>query len=280
MARDPGSQWHPLAEWTTQGSYPKDKFIVHSTGDDGSALAVYNYFNRPEVVVESTFIVGKTPADPTLQLLDSSAAADANILANQSGISVECVGTGDEQFTDWQVSELIRLGKWARQVHNIPPQQIPTQSGAGFGWHVMFGAPGPWTSVAKVCPGALRIEQLRTVVFPAIYGAAATKPAPLPKPAVPAFPLPRSDYFGLITGPAQSHGGFYPSERPWIRLLQGALIRKGYVPGIKNPLTTSWDDGIFGQPTKDAVSRFQHAEMPGTKFYGQVWADDWAKLLA
>jgi|SRR5919206_1414540 hypothetical protein len=96
---------------------------------------------------------------------------------------------------------------------------------------------------------------------------------------VPPWPLPRDHYFGLITGPSQSHGGYYESERSHIKAIQRALIRKGYVPGVSNP-ASGWVDGIYEQPTADAVSRFQHAEMPNTQFYGQVWWDDWQKLLS
>lgn len=109
--------------------------------------------------------------------------------------------------------------------------------------------------------------------------------APAPVPAPPAntggagaFPLPSGHYFGLVTGPNESHGGYYVSERPYIKRIQQALIRKGYVPGVSDP-NSGWADGVFEQPTADAVARFQRAEMPGTTFFGQVWWDDWAKLL-
>lgn len=105
----------------------------------------------------------------------------------------------------------------------------------------------------------------------------APAPTPVPVHQAPPFPLPRNEYFGLITGPKQSHGGYYATERPWVKLIQQTLIRKGYVPGITDP-SNSWADGIFEQPTADAVARFQRAEMPGTQYYGQVWWDDWARL--
>lgn len=95
----------------------------------------------------------------------------------------------------------------------------------------------------------------------------------LPQP----FPLPRDHYYGLITGPDKSHGGYYAAEQPVIKIIQQRLIVKGYVPGIVNP-NSSWADGKFEQPTADAVTRFQHAEMPGTTYFGQVWWDDYAQL--
>ena len=119
-------------------------------------------------------------------------------------------------------------------------------------------------------------------LFAAYYGEvqappppAAGRPTPpgLPQP----FPLPRTHYFGLITGPDASHGGYYGWERPLVRIIQQRLIHKGYVPGITD-WNSPWADGIFEQPTADAVARFQHAEMPGTQYFGQVWWDDYAQL--
>lgn len=171
MARDPNSMWSPLAENSGARSYTKDLFVVHSTGDRGSALAIYNYFNRPTTVVESTFVIGLGPEDPTRQLMDSAANADANVQANQRGISVEVVGQATDDYTPWQVAELIRLGRWARRTHGIPAQIPATDKGKGFGWHVMFGAPGPWAAVAKECPGKKRIAKLKSTIFPAIFAA-------------------------------------------------------------------------------------------------------------
>lgn len=95
----------------------------------------------------------------------------------------------------------------------------------------------------------------------------------------PPWPLPRDHWFGLITGPAKSHGGYYEWERPYVRLIQQAVVRKGHVPGVTDP-ASGWVDGLFEQPTADAVASWQRAEMPGTEFFGQVWSDDWPKLLS
>lgn len=227
MSRDPGSLWSPLPEAAQQGSHAKDKFIVHSTGDRGSAEAIYRYFARPDVVVESTFVVGLSPADPTRQLLDSSAVADANWGANTTGISVEVVGTKDDPFTGWQIAELVRLGRWARAEHPIAARVCATATDSGLGWHVMFGAPGPWTPVAKDCPGRTRIGQLKTVVFPAILA-----PAPGPVPAQ------EDDDMALLVqikpDAAGSGGGFflrdgagydYIADMSTVYALQGAGVR-------------------------------------------------------
>lgn len=172
MARDPGSTWKPLPEAGAPDGHVKTQLIVHSTGTKASAAANWRYFAQEGVQVESTFIVGLTPADPTLQAMDSTDVADANMSASKRAISIEVVGDGAGPFTDWQLAELIRIGRWAVSTHPIARRVIPAESESGLGWHVMFGAPGPWTTVrGKVCPGAARVEQLKTIVFPAICGA-------------------------------------------------------------------------------------------------------------
>jgi peptidoglycan hydrolase-like protein with peptidoglycan-binding domain len=89
--------------------------------------------------------------------------------------------------------------------------------------------------------------------------------------------LTPGNYFGLITGPNESHGGYYPNERPFVREIQQALIRKGFVPGITDP-GSGWADGKYEQPTREAVLRFQAAI--GYVRTGNIWPDDWARLLA
>lgn len=169
MARDPGSVWKPLPEAGAPDGYRKDKFIVHSTGSNGRAEGTWQYFAAANVVNESTFIIGVAPDDPTLQIMDSTDNADANLAANQPGISVEVVGDGQGGYNAWQRSELIRVGRWAAANHPIARQVVPTPTGSGFGWHIMFGSPGPWTAVKKICPGPVRIQQLKSDIFPAIF---------------------------------------------------------------------------------------------------------------
>ena len=94
---------------------------------------------------------------------------------------------------------------------------------------------------------------------------------------VPPWPLPPGQYFGLITGPNESHGGHIPADRPRVRLIQQALIRKHYVPGVTDP-SSPWADGTYTGPTRDAVLRFQRAA--GRPATGNVSAGDWAVLLA
>jgi hypothetical protein len=124
-------------------------------------------------------------------------------------------------------------------------------------------------------PGVL--EALRTDT-PAPGPAAG--PAPAPSPATgpaPAWPLPPEQYFGLVGGPAAAHGGTGTADRDRVRLIQQALIRKGFVPGISDP-HSPWADGVYEEPTREAVLRFQSSV--GYVQTGNIWPDDWARLLA
>lgn len=116
-------------------------------------------------------------------------------------------------------------------------------------------------------------------------------PVSVPQPggggggSAPPWPLAgrRGHYFGNIAGPNESHGGYYADERPHIVAIQKALVRKGYArrnngQPVTNP-DGGWADGKFEAATVDAVARWQRDHMPGTQYYGQVWSDDWAKLL-
>ncbi|QRN95869.1 hypothetical protein JRI60_43640 [Archangium violaceum] len=87
--------------------------------------------------------------------------------------------------------------------------------------------------------------------------------------------LPRGHYYGLISGPNESHGGFYASERPYIKAIQERLQALGFAPK-----TAGWADGIFEQPTKDAVASWQRKLYSRfTTRYGEVWSDDWRRLF-
>lgn len=105
-------------------------------------------------------------------------------------------------------------------------------------------------------------------------------PAPSRPPTYPAFPLPRSEYFGLITGPRESHGGApvhqggIPNEPYFVKLIQQRMQQLGYAPTYPG-----WADGIYEQPTANAVASWQRAKMPGTTRFGEVWWDDWSVLF-
>lgn len=165
----PGVTWAPLPEAGAPDGYEKSQLIIHSTGDNGTARGTAKYFGG-STPNESTFIVGRGPDDPTLQIMDSSDRADANVASNDRAISVEVVGDGYGGYNTWQRSEIVKIGRWARKTHpKILPRICPAYNQPGFGWHVMFGAPSPWTGSAKICPGKMRIAELKSNLFPAIF---------------------------------------------------------------------------------------------------------------
>jgi hypothetical protein len=101
---------------------------------------------------------------------------------------------------------------------------------------------------------------------------------PKPLGPHPAWPLPAGHYFGLASGPAKSHGGFFVWERPYVRRIQRRMIKLGFVPGVRD-VESDWADGVFERPTKDAVAAWQLDKWATeTTRFGEVWPDDWIRL--
>jgi hypothetical protein len=102
--------------------------------------------------------------------------------------------------------------------------------------------------------------------------------APKPLGPHPAWPLPAGHYFGLVSGPDKSHGGYFVWERPFVKWIQRRLIRLGFVPGVRD-VDSDWVDGVFERPTKDAVAAWQLDRWATeTTRFGEVWRDDWTRL--
>ena len=70
-------------------------------------------------------------------------------------------------------------------IPDVTRRQVGAPAGSGIGWHVMFGAPGPWTPVAKSCPGPARVAQARDEIIPAIVAGDPHNPYPKPDPKPP-----------------------------------------------------------------------------------------------
>lgn len=257
-----------------RGSRPVSLLVLHTAEGARTAESLGAFFFRPTTQASSHVGIddGKT-----LQYVPYNRSAWTVRSGNPISENAELCGFAAWSRDEWLNNHrgmLDQAGAWlAARAHarGIPLVKLnPAQVGANAwgvighidwtlgkhdGTHTDPGGQFPWDYVMQRAGGGVL-------------------PTP-PGHGAPPFPLPRNEYFGLITGPAASHGGYYAAERPAIKMLQEALIRKGYVPGAGS----RWADGIYEQPTADAVTRFQHAEMPGTTFYGQVWWDDWAKLL-
>ena len=52
----------------------------------------------------------------------------------------------------------------------------------------------------------------------------------------------------------------------------------GHVPGITDP-HSGWADGVYEQPTVDAVTAWQKEQALNTGHYGRVYMDDWYVLF-
>lgn len=116
--------------------------------------------------------------------------------------------------------------RWACDEHQVARRRIPSEAESGIGGHVMFGAPGPWTSVrGKECPGPAPIAQVRDVIIPAAQASVAAVLQPTPQGARMFTRTPRaSPKHYLIQDGGGSHitdGKTSESLRaggvPWIR---------------------------------------------------------------
>jgi hypothetical protein len=164
----------PLPEAQSQPRITPRVVIVHTM--DGTLLGTDSLF-RNQSRFESHFGIGG-PTDGAdldgviFQWMDTDRRADANRKANAFAVSIETSDGGDPSrpWSPKQLDALIRLIGALCDYHRIPRRICDRADGSGLGWHVMFGAPGPWTPVAKTCPGPVRIKQLKNTVFPAVMG--------------------------------------------------------------------------------------------------------------
>lgn len=132
--------------------------------DAGNAESLHDYFRDRSGGVESHFHVRR---DGVLeQYRGIYDQADANNLANDFAVSIETQGFGAGEWTAEQLATIKRLLLWLNAEAGIPLAKCRKWDGSGVGYHVQFGAPGPWTPVAKSCPGPDRVRQYNDVLVP------------------------------------------------------------------------------------------------------------------
>ncbi|MEV6313353.1 N-acetylmuramoyl-L-alanine amidase [Streptomyces sp. NPDC051840] len=172
--------WYPRAtkyelqpESDSQPAIRPTQFIVHSIIAPWTAKRVYEYW-RDSTNLESHFGLGY--AGDLGQFIGTETRADANAGANRradgtGAVSIETASNtkGTDPWTDEQVEELIKLGVWLHQKHGLPLRVCRTHDDPGFGYHSMFPQ---WSTSGTACPGAARIKQFKTVVFPGIVARA------------------------------------------------------------------------------------------------------------
>lgn len=84
--------------------------------------------------------------------------------------------------------------------------------------------------------------------------------------------LPSGHYFGLRTGPNESHGGGRSADVAHVKAIQARLNALGFNAGGV--------DGDFGPRTRAAVIAWQRARYaPAPARPGEIRADDWARLF-
>lgn len=132
--------------------------------DAGGASTLFHYFRDRSGGIESHFYIRWDGVIE--QYRDTGFQADANLAANDFAISIETQGFGNGRWTKAQIASIKRLLLWLKSQHGIPLVRCTGPFGAGVGYHVMWGAPGPWTPVAKSCPGPNRITQFNEVLVP------------------------------------------------------------------------------------------------------------------
>lgn len=142
--------------------------------DAGNSGSLYDYFANKSGGIESHFFIRKDGG--VEQYRDTTYEADANYHGNSfqgsdgrtyGFISVETQGYAAGEWTPEQLDQIRKLLLWAHEVHGIPLRVCPAWNAAGIGWHVMWGAPGPWTNASgKVCPGPDRVKQFNSILVP------------------------------------------------------------------------------------------------------------------
>lgn len=170
MARYGRALWRPLPENETQGQITPTQVILHTAVDAPGPTDLYRYFERRDITLESHFWLPLSKAME--QFIDTNRSADANFRANRrleadrwvGAISVETEDEGRPNELPWneyQQEQLVDFLVWAHKTHGIPLKMCESWTGAGIGYHSMWGAPSNWTPArGKTCPGPARIAQI------------------------------------------------------------------------------------------------------------------------
>lgn len=168
--------WYPFANKKLIKPGPNDPPIIVVGAilhvDAGNNKSLYEYFRDKSGGIESHFHVPK--AGPVEQYRDTGYEADANLKANSftvaglrfGFVSIETQGLEKGEWNEWQLQEIKRLLSWLSATHSFPLKVTTNPRGPGVGYHTLFGAPGPWTPVAKSCPGPDRVRQFNDVLVP------------------------------------------------------------------------------------------------------------------
>lgn len=279
----------------SQGDWFRDgMFQRHADGAEAAGLlvAAYHYQETQSAAAQADLVMsmtgGRYPVIPDVE--DGSGHTDItrDLVANlrDRGVSVpwayvpkwwwQKIGSPDISglpplIKSWYPDYERRYGAagleqvpgyvWDKYADGAPPVAALQFTSSG----ILDCYPGPLD--LNWFPGT--IDDMRT-----IWGAPAPHPDPPRQPPSDAgpWPLPPGHYFGLLTGPDESHGGYHLDERDHIRRIQQALQRAGVAPDYDG-----WADGVYEWPTRNAMVDWQRSV--GYVQTGNVWPDDWDRLL-
>lgn len=153
-----------LPENSTQPRIRPTQVILHvSAGESVSLYPLWQVEN-----LESHFYSPRV--NQLEQYMDSTVMADANYKANlrpdgTGAISFETQGAdADGLWGAKQQDDIVATLVWAHLTHGIPLRLCTSPDDPGIGWHIMWGSPGAWTPVSKVCPGPNRIRQIPALI--------------------------------------------------------------------------------------------------------------------
>lgn len=174
MAWYPGATRYELQpESDSQPAIIPTQFILHSIAAPWTAKRVYEYW-RDSTNLESHFGLGY--AGDIAQFIGTETRADATGAANlrpdgTGAVSLESASNlnATDPWTGEQVEQIVRLGVWLHQRHDIPLRICRTPSDPGFGYHRLFSA---WNPDGHACPGDARVKQFRDAILPAIVARA------------------------------------------------------------------------------------------------------------
>lgn len=179
MALCPFASHLLLPESKSQPGIVARAVILHSAAGRGS---LHQFFLKSSNL-ESHFWVAEDGRIE--QYIDTAVRADANLKANSFAVSIETESSpqATERWGPAQAAAIVKLLGWICDEHRIPKRLVPSWDGSGIGYHIQFGAPGPWTPVNKSCPGPARIEQARNEIIPTVArGGVAPQPPKNPDP--------------------------------------------------------------------------------------------------
>ena len=213
MAIYPGGRYRPVVGESKDPPIIPVGVILHVAASNADSL--FGFFNGPSGGIESHFQIPLTSRAPVEQYRDTNREADANYKGNSwigsdgkryGFLSVETAGLGDGEWTAHQLSEILKLIRWAAREHGFPLRKAPGYRSPGLGYHVMFGSgegTNSWSNArGKVCPGAKRIRQFENIILPAL-----TQITPPPPPTKDDLDMPFKQQPGPVGHIVSEHSG-------------------------------------------------------------------------